>query len=68
MIVLKLLKTGFVALCALALLPTFASADVAGGGVIVAVALLPVVLVIAVVAIAAALLVRVIGRRGKDGE
>ena len=64
----KLLKTIFVALCAAALLPTFAFADVAGGGVIIAIALLPIVLVIAVVAVAAALLIRVLKRRGKGGE
>ena len=65
-------KLRFLALVLLiaALLPTFASADVAGVGTIIVFGLLPYLLIAAVVIIAAVILVKAVKRRKnkKNGE
>ena len=65
-------KLRFLALVLLiaALLPTYASADVAGMGVVIVFGLLPYLLIAAVVIIAAVILVKAVKRRKnqKNGE
>ena len=65
---MKKLRFLTLALLITALLPTLASADVSGAGMIVTLAVLPIILVIAVVVIVAAILSRLIKKKNKGSN